>query len=233
MKKSSVIILLIFIFIVKSGISQTPFRASLNIGPNSALSDFSNQYKGGVSVEGGALYSLPKTDIDISLLIGYNSFTYKNEYVNDLVLRNLGLTIDNFTYKWTVNDVPIMAGARFKFPSGTLKPYLTGELGLHFVQFKDRFSGDTMTASNSTPPVIYFSKIETASEIGFGFGVGFGFEFNLYPKVNLDFGVKYNYGKINCTKVYTIYLNDNNKFTSTALNKLNYFTIRAGLVVDL
>jgi len=233
MKKSAGIILIIFIFIVKSGISQTPFRASLSIGPNSALSDFSNQYKGGVSVVGGALYSLPKTDIDLSLLIGYNSFTYKNEYVNGLVLTNLGLTIDNFTYKWTASDIPIMVGARFKFPSGTLKPYLAAELGLHYVQFKDRFSGDTMTASTSTPPVIYFSKIETANEIGFGFGLGMGFEFNIYPKLNIDLSAKYNYGKINCTKAYTVFLNQDNKFTTTPLNKLSYFTIRAGFVVDL
>lgn len=234
MKKSVGYFTLIFIFIlICSSSAQTPFRANLSVGVNSALSDFANQYKGGFSVEGGAFYSIPKSDIDLTLLIGYNNFTYKNSYVNDLVLKNLGMTIDYFTYKWTASDVPVMAGARFKFPSGTLKPYLAGELGIHYVQFNERFNGDTITASTTTPRIIYFSKTEKASEIGFGFGVSFGFEFNIYPKVNIDLNAKYNYGKINCTKAYTVFLQQNKQFTATPLEKMSFFTLKAGFIIDL
>jgi len=234
MKKSAGYLVIIFIFIlINSGFSQTPFRASLSVGVNSALSDFANQYKGGFSAEGGAFYSLPKSDIDLTLLVGYNNFTYNNAYVNDLVLKNLGMTIDYFTYKWSASDIPVMAGARFKFPSGTLKPYLAGEIGFHYVQFNERFNGDTITASTGNPPIIYFSKTEKSSEIGLGFGLSFGFEFNIYPKVNIDLNAKYNYGKINCTKAYTVFLNQNKQFTATPLEKMSFFTLKAGLVVDL
>ncbi|MBI5402071.1 MAG: outer membrane beta-barrel protein [Ignavibacteriae bacterium] len=233
MKKSFVIIILMVIFLFKSGISQTPLRASILIGASLPLSEFANQYDGGLSFEGGLFYKVPKTDMNITLTAGYNRFNYNKAYFNDLVLKNLGLTTENFTFKWKAEDIPVMLGARIKFPSGKLTPYIGAEAGIHFLKISDRFRGDTIKVGATVPNVFYFNGVETASETGFGFAFNFGLEYELYPKVNIDVNVKYNYSKINITKTYNVFMTQSLQFTAPPLEKFNSFSLRAGLLVDL
>lgn len=233
MKKSFAIIILFVFFFIKQGISQTPLRASFSVGASLPLSEFANQYDGSLSFEGGLFYKVPKTDVNITLTAGYNRFNYNKAYFNDLVLKNLGLTTENFTFKWKIEDIPVMLGARVKFPSGALTPYIGAELGVHFMKIKDRFGGDTIKVGTTVPNVFYFNGVETASETGFGFALSFGLEYEIYPKVSVDLNAKYNYSKINITKAYNVFMTQNFQFTATPLEKFNSFSLRAGLLVDL
>jgi len=231
--KKSFLSILFFMFLINSGFSQVPISVNLNIGAGLPLSEFANQYKGGVSIGGGVFYKIPKSDFSITLSTSYTSFSYNEAHFNDLVLKNLGITTDDFTYKWKAEVIPLMLGARLKFPSGKLSPYITAEAGINFLRINDRFGGDTVKVGTTKPNVFYFNGIEKGSETGFGLAFGFGFEYEIYPRVNLDFNLKYNYTKATVTKTYTVYMTDAFKFTTSPLEKLTSFTVRGGLVVDL
>ncbi len=72
MKKSGILSLLVVLFTSISSYSQTPVRGNLTVGYNSPFGEFSDQYKGGVSVEAGIFYTVPLTGIDLTLTAGYN-----------------------------------------------------------------------------------------------------------------------------------------------------------------
>jgi hypothetical protein len=235
MKKIRLMLFLVLVFSSVCGYSQTPFRINLTAGINSPLGDFSNLYKSGASIEAGVFFTpLPLVGLDLTLTAGYNGFKYKNEYFTGLVNTNLGAVTDNFNYSWTATDIPIMVGGRLKLPVGSMRPYITGELGLHFVSFKDRFNGQRIEGNTSNPVSFNFNgTTESGSEIGVGTSIGGGFEIPVVPKVNLDINLKYNYAAITYAKSYVIFRNNNLQYTTTEMKNLNYFTVRAGIVIDL
>jgi len=233
MKKLKTIFLLLLFFTSICGFSQIPLSGKLTAGVNSPLGDFSNLYKSGVSVEAGLFYSLPLIGIDFTLTAGYNGFKYKNDYFTGLVNTNLGIGVANFNYSWTATDIPVMVGAKYKLPAGNLKPYVTGEIGLHFVSFSDRFNGQKITGNNNNPTTLSFNNAtESGNEIGLGTAIGVGIEIPIIPKINLDINAKYNYAGVTYSKSYNIFINNNSQFTTTELKNLNYFTIRGGIVID-
>lgn len=234
MKKISVLVILMVLFTSVFAYSQTPFRGNLTAGINNPLGDFSNLYKSGVSVEAGLLYSLPLIGIDLSLTAGYNGFTYKNDYFTGLVSSNLGgVTVSGFNVSWTATDIPVMVGARYKLPAGNMKPYITGEVGLHLVSFADRFNGQRLIGNSSNPTTFQLNgATESGSEIGIGTAIGGGIEIPLVPKVNLDLNVKYVYAGITYAKSYNVFRNNNSQFTTTELKNLNYVTVKGGIVID-
>jgi hypothetical protein len=236
MKKVRLMLFFMVLLTVTIGYSQTPFRVNVTAGINSPLGDFSNLYKSGVSAEAGIFFTpMPLVGLDLTFTAGYNGFKYKNEYFTGLVNTNLGTVTANFNYSWTATDIPIMIGGRFKLPVGTMRPYITGELGLHFVSFKDRFNGQRIEGNSSGNPVSFNfnGTTESGSEIGVGTSIGGGFEIPVLPKVNLDINLKYNYAGITYSKSYNIFRNNNLQYTTTEMKNLNYFTVRAGIVIDL
>jgi|WetSurMetagenome_2_1015567.scaffolds.fasta_scaffold69791_2 hypothetical protein len=234
MKKVSITIFLLVLFSSINTYSQTPFRGNLTAGINNPLGDFSNLYKSGVSVEAGLFYSLPLVGIDLTLTAGYNGFKYKNDYFTSLVSSNLsGVTVSGFNVSWTATDIPVMVGARYKLPAGNMRPYISGEVGLHLVSFADRFNGQRLIGNSSNPTTFQLNgATESGSEIGVGTAIGAGIEIPVVPKVNLDLNVKYVYAGITYAKSYNVFQNSGSQFTTTELKNLNYVTIRGGIVID-
>jgi opacity protein-like surface antigen len=233
MRKVSFTIFLLVLFTSICSYSQTPFRGNLTAGINNPLGDFSNLYKGGVSIEAGLFYSLPLIGIDLTLTAGYNGYKYKNDYFTGLVSTNLGATVSGFNVSWTATDIPVMVGARYKLPVGNIRPYISGEVGLHLVSFADRFNGQRLIGNSSNPTTFQLNgATESGSEIGIGTAIGGGIEIPLVPKVNLDLNVKYNYAGITYSKSYNVFRNSGSQFTTVELKNLNYVTIRGGVVID-
>ena len=114
-----------------------------------------------------------------------------------------------------------------------MKPYITGELGLHLVSFADRFSGQRLIGNSGSPVTFQLNgATESGSEVGLGTAIGGGIEIPLVPKVSLDLNVKYVYAGITYAKSYNVFQNSGSQFTTTELKNLNYVTIRGGIVID-
>jgi hypothetical protein len=234
MKNIKMIIFLAVLLIPVCSYSQTPLRGNLTIGMTNPIGDFSKVYKGGVSVEAGLFYSLPLISLDLTLTAGYNGYKYKNEYFTGLVSSNLGgASVSGFNVSWTATDIPVMVGARLRLPFGTTRPYVTGEAGLHFVSFADRFNGQRVIGNSGSPVTFQLNgSAESGSTIGVGTAIGAGLEIPVFFKVNFDLNVKYNYSSVTYSKSYNVFQSNNSQFTTTEMKSVNYITIRGGIVVD-
>ena len=170
--------------------SQTPLKLNLTGGANIPMGSFKDVYKSGVSIEAGVFYSLPLVGIDLTFTAGYNGFSFKNEYFTNLVQTNLGVGVDGFNPSWTATDIPVMIGAKYNFPILPYSPYVWGEVGAHFLSFKDRLIGRMI--GNSTNPTTINLATESGSETAFGYAIGAGVTIPLVPKIGIDINIKYN-----------------------------------------
>jgi len=233
LKKLNSILVVLFMLMFVNSYSQTPLRGSINLGMNVPMSDFGNVYKGGLSAEAGLFYSIPMTGIDLTLTIGYNGFKYKNEYFTGLVNTNLGVGVSGFAVDWSATVIPIMVGARYKFPAGGINPYISGELGLHMTSFSDRFNGAIIIGNSSNQTTFQLNgTTESGSETGFGFAFGAGVEIPVAPKIALDLGAKYNYGGVIYSKSYTVFRHNDSQFTTLELKNTSFITIIGGVVIN-
>jgi opacity protein-like surface antigen len=233
MKKTGVFFVLILLFASYCSYSQTLLRGNLTAGYNLPFGEFADQYKGGVSVEAGIFYVIPVSGINLTITSGYNSLKFKNEYFTDLVKTKLNYGVSGFNVSWTATDIPIMVGARYKFPVGNIKPYVTGEVGLHFVSFTDRFSGSKITGNASDPTTFNLNgATESGSEVGIGTSIGAGIEIPVAPKISLDLNAKYNYAGVKYSKAYNVFINNSTQFTTIEMKNMSDLTIRGGIVID-
>ncbi len=138
-----------------------------------------------------------------------------------------------FDVSWTATDIPIMVGARYKFPAGNIKPYVTGEVGLHFISFSDRFNGTKITGNSSDPTTFNLNgATESTSETGIGSSLGAGLEIPVAPKISLDINAKYHYASVKYSKAYNIFINSNRQHTTVEMKNVSDLTIRGGVVID-
>lgn len=235
MKKISILVVFSVLFLVSSfTFAQTPFKVGLNVGANVPMGEFGDVYKTGVSVEAGLYYSLPVSGLDLSLTAGYNGFKYKNDYFTGLVNTKLGVAVDGFNPEWTATDIPIMVGARYKFPAKSFYPYVSGEIGVHFMSFSDRFNGTKITGNSSNPTTLAWKNAtESKSETGFGASFGAGVEIPVAPKISLDLGAKYNYNGISYSKSFEVFRNSGSTFINPELKNATFLSVRGGVVIKL
>lgn len=232
-KTKQIFLVMFFLLLTDISFAQTPLRGTLTLGANIPISDFNNVYKTGVSAEAGILYSLPIPGLDLTLTAGYDGFKYKNEYFTDLVYTNLGVPVSNFDADWNVTDIPIMLGARYKFPMTGFKPYVSGEVGIHIMNFSDRFSGSQVIGSSSNPASLSWKgEVESKTETGFGFAIGAGVEIPVISKLSIDINGKYNYNGITYSKSFEVFRNNNSNFVTPELKNVSYITVRGGVIID-
>jgi opacity protein-like surface antigen len=234
MKKIISAVSILIIVLSTNLYSQTPFSVGAKVGADIPLGDFSNLYKGGVGGEVGLYYSTPFPGLALSLTIGYDGFKYKNAYFTTLIENNFGVPVSNFSPSWTATDIPVMVGAKYSLPIGTSDAYVTGEVGLHLMNFSDRLMAGQINVSSSNPLNIVTAKYsESSSETGFGFALGGGVEIPIVPKIALDIAVKYNYSGITYSKSYTVFRNNNEQFTTNELKNISYATAKLGVIIHL
>jgi len=232
MKKIKVLVVLVFALVFLTNVqSQTPLKLNLTGGANIPMGDFKNIYKAGVSVEAGGFYSLPMTGIDLTLTLGYNGFTYKNEYFTNLVQTTLGVGVSGFAPSWTATDIPIMVGAKYNFPAKGVSPYIWGEVGLHMLSFKDRLIG-RMIGNSSNPTTINITT-EQGSETAFGYAIGAGVTIPVAPKIGIDVNVKYNGNSGIYSKSFEVFRNNNSTFINPEMMNMSFLTARAGILLTL
>jgi opacity protein-like surface antigen len=230
--KVLLIAIITFIFLNIS-YSQTPLSLNLTGGANIPMGDFKNVYKGGLSIEAGVFYNIPLTGLDLTFTAGYDGFTFKNDYFTGLVQTNLGVGVDGFSPSWTATDVPIMVGAKYSIPLLPYSPYIWGEVGVHFLSFKDRLTGK-MTGNTNNPTTINWSNsTESGSETAFGYAIGAGVTMPLVPKVAIDFNVKYNSNGGIYSKSFEVFRNNNSDYINPELKNMSFLTARVGVLVTL
>jgi len=234
MKSLKVLLTTVFTLLILSNIySQTPLKLNLTAGANVPMGDFKDVYKSGLSVEGGVFYSIPLTGIDLTLTAGYNGFTYKNDYFTSLVQTKLGVAVDGFNPSWTESDIPIMIGAKYNFPILPYSPYVWGEVGAHFLSFKDRLTGRVIGNSNNPTTLNLSGATETGSETAFGYTLGAGVTIPLVPKIGIDINIKYNGNGGIYSKTFEVFRNSNSTFVNPDLKNISYLTARIGILVNL
>ncbi|MCX6156786.1 MAG: hypothetical protein WCK13_03480 [Ignavibacteriota bacterium] len=213
--------------------SQTPLSLNLTGGANIPMGDLKDVYKAGLSIEAGVFYGIPMTGIDLTITAGYNGFTYKNDYFTNLVQTKLGVGVDGFNPSWTATDVPIMVGAKYSIPLLPYSPYIWGEMGVHFLSFKDRLTGK-MTGNMINPTTInWANSLESGSETTFGYAIGAGVTIPLVPKVAIDFNVKYNNNGGIYSKTYEVFRSNSSDYINPELKNMTFITARAGILVTL
>lgn len=140
------------------------------------------QGKMGLSVQGGV--ALPTGDFGDVAGTGFGgSVTFMYEVSPMLAITgSAGYTTwgpkedlpDGFDY--SLATIPVLVGARYTFGKGNFLPYISAELGMHFL--------------SSTVEILGQEYSDSESKFGFAPGVGFYYAFN--QKTMLDVNVKYN-----------------------------------------
>jgi opacity protein-like surface antigen len=213
--------------------SQTPLSLNLTGGANVPMGEFKDVYKSGLSIEAGVFYAIPLTGIDLTFTAGYNGFTFKNDYFTNLVQTKLGVGVDGFNPSWTATDVPIMVGAKYSIPLLPYSPYVWGELGVHFLSFKDRLTG-RMTGNTNNPTTInWANNVESGSETAFGYAIGAGITMPLVPKISIDLNIKYNSNGGIYSKSFEVFRNSNSDYINPELKNMTFLTVRAGILISL
>lgn len=235
MKKIISLSVILFLFFVTNSYSQVPLKFAASIGPNFPNGTFAEVYKSGITAEVSGFYGLPFPGLDLSLTVGYSTFTYKNDYFLNEVRSKLLVVVNNFEPDWVATEIPILIGVRYGVQSPSATPYATGELGVRLMNFSDRFSGAQILANSNNPTsILDLSKVsESKMDIGFGGSLGIGVEIPILPKVDFDISVKYNYSTVTFSKSYNFFRNSNSQYTSEELKGVGYFTFKGGAKIRL
>jgi len=233
MKQAIAIISFFTILFISGNSFAQDRRVSFSGGVNLPVGEFSNIYKAGPSAQIGFVFlSLPILPVDLSISAEYNSFSYKNEYFTDQFKTNLGVTAAGFAPDWMATDFSIMVGGRVKLPGLILNPYGEAQVGVHFMNFNQRLSGQ-INASSSDPSNISMSgATESGNETGIGTSIGIGTEISIIPKLTIDLQAKYNYAGITYAKGYTVFRNNNSQYTSPELKNVSFISTRAGIIIS-
>ena len=229
---------LLAILLSVNSYAQTPFSFGLTGGANFPMSDFNDAYKMGFSVEGVGFYAFPSGSMELSLTIGYNGFTYKNEYFTDPLLPAFDVTeVKGFDVSWTATDIPVMAGIKYNIPTPVVSPYFWGEIGAHFLTFSDRIKKDAIIGASSSNKILNITdlqnNVESGSETVFGYALGVGITIPILPKIGIDINVKYNGNSGIFSNQYTVRQNATSSYTSTEMKNMSFLTTRAGILISL
>lgn len=223
---------LIVFFVSVNSYSQDR-KVTLGLGANVPVGDFGNMYKAGPSAQLGFVFlSLPILPVDFSISAEYNSFAYKNEYFTDQFKTNLGVTAGNFNHDWKATDFAIMVGGRVKLPGLILNPYGEAQVGVHFMNFNQRLTGQLNSSSSDPSNISMAGATESASETGIGTAFGIGTEISIFPKITIDIGAKYNYAGITYSKGYTVFRNNNSQYTTSEMKNVSFISGRAGILIN-
>lgn len=136
--------------------AQSKMAFGLQAGVAIPMGDFGDAYDMGFGGQGNFVYHINPM-LDVTASVGY-------------------LTWSGNEADYTFSSVPVLAGVRYYFGKDKFKPYVAGELGMHFTSFDYEFEGISASSSDSY----------------FGFGVGAGFLYKMGPNLDLDVNAKYN-----------------------------------------
>ncbi|MBS1494512.1 MAG: outer membrane beta-barrel protein [Bacteroidetes bacterium] len=233
MKSNKTVLTILLLTILSINSYAQDRKVSFSAGVNLPVGGFSDIYKAGPSAQIGFVFlSLPLIPLDLSVNAEYNSFGYKNSYFTDQFKTNLGATASGFTPDWMASDFSIMFGGRLKLPGLIVNPYGEAQVGVHFMNFNQRLTGQINASSSDPSNISLAGATESVSETGVGTSFGVGTEISIIPKLTIDIGVKYNYAGITYSKGYTVFRNNNSQYTSPEMKNASFITTRAGIMIS-
>ncbi|MBE0539709.1 MAG: outer membrane beta-barrel protein [Ignavibacterium sp.] len=138
--------------------AQSKMAFGLQAGVAIPLGDFGDGYDLGFGGQGTFAYHINPM-FDVTGSVGYLTWSGKADGV-------------------TFSSVPVLVGVRYYFGQDKFNPYVSGELGMHFItsEFKEENSEISISSSDSF----------------FGFGAGAGFLYKMGPNLDLDVNAKFN-----------------------------------------
>lgn len=215
--------IIVFILLVSATISFSQSKYSLGISggfvaPAGTMGDlYQSGFGGGLSFG----YNL-NHDMQLFLSVNYNTHKFNNDVFND-VLDYLGVT-EKPSVDATLSVIPIMVGAKYFFSEGSFKPYGAVKIGLNMLSFK---AVSVKLAGQQIP----FMAEESSSS--FGWGLALGFQTGIAKGVNLDVNANVNGNGTDFIKKFNIEKDANNYYREENKSTGLYFSILAGVSVEL
>lgn len=194
--------------------------------------DFGKLYKGEYNIGGCISYSILKSKLDLTLSASYGKFGYKDSYLKDYYNSQFNILLLGFSTGWYASNVSVMVGAKYKLYKEGATPYLTGEIGMNFINFYNRFNGKSIVESSQYIFNFNYFKnyAECKSESGFATAFGGGLEIPLIENIYGDIGLKYNFGKVSISKTMEIIRNNNQSNFIPGINSISYISLKIGFL---
>jgi len=206
--------------------AQIFFRTGVNTGATLPTQDFNEMFNTQLGSEVYLAYPAGKSNIEVTISIGYSRFQFDNEYVNNKLktLYGPGETVPVLDINANFSTTPLLIGARYTLPKGVIRPFVSVEGGLHFVSF-DIINGTINIPQSGT---VYIPK-ERRTETKFGASLGAGVIYPIEGVFDVELVGKYNYMDVNFEQDYDIVKSDGTRIRSYSASKGTYFTIKAGI----
>ncbi len=227
MKKIIFIFIALFIITVyQDSSAQIFFRTGVNTGVTLPTQDFNEMFNTQLGSEVYLAYPVSKTNLEVTISIGYSRFQFDNEFVNNKLkaLYGPGETVPVLDVNANFSTTPLLIGARYTLPKGIIRPFVSLEGGLHFVSF-DIVNGTINIPQSGT---IFIPK-ERRTETKFGGSLGAGFIYPIEGVFDVELVGKYNYMDVNFEQDYDIVKSDGTRVRSYSSSKGTYFTLKAGI----
>lgn len=226
--KKILFILFISFILVACNISQAQifFKTGVNTGATFPTQDFNEMFNTQLGSEVYLAYPISKTNIDVTISIGYSRFQFDNDFVNNKLktLYGPGETVPVLDINANFSTTPLLIGARYTLPKGVIRPFVSLEGGLHFASF-DIVNGTINIPQSGTVIVPKERKTETK----FGGSIGAGLIYPIEGVFDIDLIAKYNYMDVNFEQDYDIVKSDGTRVRSYSSSKGTFFTVRAGI----
>ncbi len=217
--KKLIIPILMLLFFAGTSFAQLKLNAEVNGGMASPQGDLGDFYKTGYNFNAAVFYGI-SDNFDVSLSVGYLRFGFDNDKLNNSI-HEIDPTAPTFSGDAYLSSVPVMVGVKYYLITGMVKPYLTADLGMHFLTVTSP-SGNYVVGSDQT------ITASSASESKSGFGIGAGILFSITPSLSVDVAAKYNTISFEAKQESTT-VSGNTTTTTSSSSTASYFTIMAGL----
>lgn len=221
-------VLIVFLTISTCQIStaQIFFRTGVNTGVTLPTQDFNEMFNTQLGSEIYLAYPISKTNLEVTISIGYSRFQFDNEFVNNKLksLYGPGEIVPVLDVNANFSTTPLLIGARYTVPKGIVRPFVLIEGGLHFASF-DIINGTINIPQSGT---VFIPK-ERRTETKFGGSLGAGLIYPIEGVFDLELVGKYNYMDVNFEQDYDLIKSDGTRVKSYSSSKGTYFTIKAGI----
>lgn len=217
MNKLSTILLIIF-FASTTLIAQGKMSLGFNGGLASPSGDLGDIYKSGFG--GNGILSFNLTDnIMLSGSVGYYTMDVDN---SELESRFAG-SGNTVSIEAPLTFIPLMVGGKYLLGTGSFKPYLAVELGIHSMSI------DEVAVTVNGQKTVF---VKEASQTETAWAIGAGAYISLSKKIDLEISAKYNGNGAEAGTSSTT-VSGGTVTTQSSSSSFTFLTILAGINIAL
>lgn len=197
--------------------AQGKFGLGVYGGLVSPTGDMGDLYKAGFGANASLSYNISES-FQLTLSPGYYHFSFNSDFFNDeLKAQGIDQTVD---VDAPLTIIPVMAGAKYFFANGKFKPYVSAEVGLHFV---------TLTAKSVTIGGVKQDVGQDTTDTKSGWGVGVGFQYEVSPKVSIEVAGKFNGTAVEFGHEKSATVGSTYSYSESSKSTGTFFSVMAGV----